>query len=246
MISACRKHLPRPGGKASHSGLILASFLASADDKGDGKRQLLDQAIRAAAEAAPLYKLAFERWKAATSGDGSASADLRVLGRLVVGLGGENVLETGITLHHTYGMPIIPGSALKGLAAHYCNREWGLQEPDLLEGGSHYRTIFGTTDDSGHVVFHDSWICPGSKGLVHDVMTPHHGNYYAGKPDAAPTDFDDPNPVTFLSVAGKFRVSVSSENKDWVDFTLKLLKAALKDWGVGGKTSSGYGRMDNI
>jgi CRISPR-associated protein Cmr6 len=114
----------------------------------------------------------------------------------------------------------------------------------LLEGGSHYRTIFGTTDDSGHVVFHDSWSYPGSKGLVMDVMTPHHGNYYSGKPDAAPTDFDDPNPVTFLSVAGKFRVAVSCENNDWADFTLTLLKSALKDWGVGGKTSSGYGRMD--
>lgn len=35
--------------------------------------------------------------------------------RLVVGLGTDNVLETGITLHHLYGVPIIPGSALKGL-----------------------------------------------------------------------------------------------------------------------------------
>jgi len=240
MIAACRKHLPRPGAKASHPGLILASYLQSTDDKGEGKRQLLDQAIKAAGEAGPLYKLAFERWKAMTPG---ADADLDVRGRLIVGLGGENVLETGITLHHTYGIPVIPGSALKGLAAHYCSQEAGRENPDLREGGAHYRTIFGTTDDSGHVVFHDAWIHPGSKGLVADVMTPHHGNYYAGKPGAAPTDFDDPNPVTFLSVAGKFRVVVSCENKDWADFTLKLLKAALRDWGVGGKTSAGYGRL---
>jgi CRISPR-associated protein Cmr6 len=243
MIAACRHHLPRPA-EASHAGLVLSSYLQTADDQGAGKRQLLDQAIKAAGQAGPLYKLAFERWKAATSVADTASADLRVLGRLIVGLGGENVLETGITLHHTYGMPVIPGSALKGLAAHYCNREWGLQNQDLLEGGSHYRTIFGTTDDSGHVVFHDSWIYPGSKGLVLDVMTPHHGDYYSRIPGAAPTDFDDPNPVTFLSVTGKFRVVVSAENKDWANFTLKLVKAALKDWGVGGKTNSGYGRMD--
>ncbi len=243
MIPARRKNLPSPGATAAHAGLILSSYLQSADDKGEGKRQLLDQAIKAAGAAGPLYKLAFERWKTVTSGAETASADLSVLGRLIVGLGGENVLETGITLHHTYGMPIIPGSALKGLAAHYCHREWGIQSPDLLEGGSHHRTIFGATDDSGHVVFHDSWIYPADKTLFPDVMTPHHGSYYSGKEGAGPTDFDDPNPVTFLSVTGTFRVAVSCENKEWADFTLKLLKAALKDWGVGGKTSSGYGRM---
>jgi CRISPR-associated protein Cmr6 len=35
--------------------------------------------------------------------------------RTVVGLGGPNVLETAMTLHHLYGFPTIPGSALKGL-----------------------------------------------------------------------------------------------------------------------------------
>jgi CRISPR-associated protein Cmr6 len=75
-------------------------------------------------------------------------------------------------------------------------------------------------------------------------MTPHHGKYYLTPEANAPTDFDDPNPVTFLSVTGKFRLAVSCQNQEWADFTLKLLKAALKDWGIGGKTSSGYGRMD--
>jgi CRISPR-associated protein Cmr6 len=243
MIPARRKNLPSPGATAAHAGLILSSYLQSADDKGEGKLQLLDHAIKAASAAGSLYKLAFERWKTITAGAETASADLAVLGRLIVGLGGENVLETGITLHHTYGMPIIPGSALKGLAAHYCHREWGVQNSDLCESGEHFCTIFGTTDDSGHVVFHDSWIYPAGATLVRDVMTPHHGKYYTGNEGAAPTDFDDPNPVTFLSVTGKFRVAVSCANREWADFALKLLKAALKDWGVGGKTSSGYGRM---
>jgi len=243
MTSARRKDLPSPAEMASNAGLVLASYLEKTDDKGAGKRDLLKQAIKACDRAESLYKLAFDRWKAGTCGANTASADLRVPGRLIVGLGGESVLETGITLHHTYGMPIVPGSALKGLAAHYCNRELGPENPDLLQGGPHHHTIFGTSDDSGHVIFHDSWIFPGSKGLVMDVMTPHHGDYYSRKPGAAPTDFDNPNPVSFLSVTGNFRVVVSCQNKDWADFALKLLKAALKDWGVGGKTNSGYGRM---
>lgn len=244
MITASRRCLPPAGAKAAHAGLILASYLQSTDDKGEGKRRLLDQAIKAAAQAGPIYKLAFERWKVATTGEDTVSTELRVLGRLLVGLGGENVLETGITLHHTYGMPVIPGSALKGLATHYCSREWGLHNQELREGGVHYRTIFGTTEDSGHVIFHDSWVCPGSKGLVMDVLTPHHGDYYSGKSGAAPTDFDDPNPVAFLSVVGRFRLAVSCQDRAWADFTLRLLKSALKEWGVGGKTNSGYGRMD--
>ena len=36
--------------------------------------------------------------------------------RIVIGLGGAHVLETNMLLHHIYGIPYIPGSALKGLA----------------------------------------------------------------------------------------------------------------------------------
>ncbi|MGQ9463871.1 MAG: hypothetical protein ACUVTP_12705 [Candidatus Fervidibacter sp.] len=39
--------------------------------------------------------------------------------RFVVGLGAAHVLETSITLHRIFGLPIIPGSALKGAAKAY-------------------------------------------------------------------------------------------------------------------------------
>ncbi len=44
---------------------------------------------------------------------------LRAASRVIVGLGAESVLETSIRLHRIYGFPIIPGSALKGLARAY-------------------------------------------------------------------------------------------------------------------------------
>jgi len=44
---------------------------------------------------------------------------LRAASRVVVGLGAESVLETSIRLHRIYGFPIIPGTALKGLARAY-------------------------------------------------------------------------------------------------------------------------------
>jgi hypothetical protein len=55
--------------------------------------------------------------------------------------------------------------------------------------------------------------------------------------------------VPFLSVTGTFRVAVSwrgpisDKAKNWTDLARSLICDALKDWGVGGKTTSGYGRM---
>lgn len=267
-VQACRnalKGLIIDGrGEAAHPGLVLARCLEYHDEQQQGKRKLLDAAIRAqdAPALQQLYRLAYERWKGSLP-QPSRSAELAVDGRLVVGLGAESVLETGIRLHQTYGVPIIPGSALKGLAAHYCDRVWGEADRRFKkDAGEFFKTIFGTTQDAGHIVFHDAWITPESlagdnSGLILDVMTPHHGDYYSGntrersggkKDIIPPTDFDDPNPVAFLSVTGRFFVAVSCdaggpEGEKWTQLALDLLQGALRDWGAGGKTSSGYGRL---
>lgn len=38
--------------------------------------------------------------------------------RLAIGMGYPSLVENGILLHHTYGLPYIPGETLKGLARH--------------------------------------------------------------------------------------------------------------------------------
>ncbi len=254
MIQACRARLQAVAGPLSNPGLLLARYLRTTDDQGAGKRTLFDQARSAQKHARDLYRLAYRRWEEDSAG--ASAMILSVRGRLVIGLGAESALETGLTLHHTYGVPVLPGSALKGLAAHYCDRVWGQQDPAFRrDSGPHYHELFGATDDSGHITFHDAWITPESliapnQGLVLDVMTPHHGLYYMAGPDdnAAPTDFDDPNPVSFLSVAGAFRVAVSCDvpgevGDKWARLALKLLTEALGSWGIGGKTNAGYGRL---
>ena len=81
-------------------------------------------------------------------------------------------------------------------------------------------------------------------------MTPHHPEWLDGS--VAPTDFDSPMPVPFLSVIGSFRVAVSwhgpasDKAKNWTELARSLLCDALKDWGVGGKTTSGYGRIVDL
>jgi hypothetical protein len=109
--------------------------------------------------------------------------------------------------------------------------------------------MFGATEDAGFITFHDAWITPSSLNgsLVREVITPHHKDYYMPKDvRLAPTDFDSPVPVTFLAVKGEFEIRVNCDGgvkgKDWEDLALELLRQALENWGVGGKTNSGYGR----
>src|SRR5262249_16391470 len=153
------------------------------------------------------------------------------------------------------GVPIIPGAALKGLAAHYCDQVWGANQAEFKRPkdseekkplGKYHQLLFGTTEDSGHIIFHDAWITPESlsaphQGLILDVMTPHHSEYYMAKDETAPTDFDSPVPVTFLSVTGTFHVAVSCDapeetGKKWALLAWTLLTQALAHWGIGGKT----------
>jgi CRISPR-associated protein Cmr6 len=252
-----RQHIVKLGDsrdRGQHAGLLLQRYLsenATGDNgKPEEKQRILQAAIKAAAdgEVRELYRLAFERWKESLP-KMTTGINLETDGRLIVGLGAENVLETGIRLHHTYGMPFLPGSALKGLAAHYCNQVWGETDDSFKYGGDYHHLLFGTTDESGCIVFHDALFIPSSepKPLRLDVMTPHHPKWLDGS--VAPTDFDSPTPVPFLSVVGQFHVAVSwfgpddEEGLNWTKLTLSLLKKALEEWGIGGKTTSGYGRL---
>lgn len=241
----------------ANASLVMDKYLrvpVREDEHKKNARRELHQAVQESIDRSEeVYKAAFDRYKNSTPGPCKAGDCKTVEGlRLIIGIGNENVLETGLTLHHTYGTPIIPGTALKGLASHYCDQVWGAGDGKFKRGEEYHRAIFGTSDDSGHFIFHDAWITPETmkRSLRRDVMTPHHMEYYSGedKGQAAPTDFDDPNPVTFLSVAGTFHVAVScdvpgAEGDKWADLAFRLLTDALREWGIGGKTSAGYGRL---
>ncbi len=225
------------------------------DDKDKEAKDRLHQAMRGAVgKSLELYRLAYDNWYeciSTTKNEGIfKDGTFRTDGRMIIGLGGDNVLETGLSLQHTFGAPFIPGSALKGLASHYCDQVCSSCDLKFKLGEEYHETIFGTTEDSGHIIFHDAWIEPKSlvDSLKPDVMTPHHGDYYSTNGKVAPSDYDDPNPVTFLSITGRFRIAVScdvagEDGEKWADFAFNLLANALRDWGIGGKTNAGYGRM---
>lgn len=249
MVQMCRDQIPHLAAvdQTAHAGLLLSSYLRSDDPQ--SRRQLFDVARGAAARAGCAYTEAYNLWRDSVSKD-CITELVEVDGRAVIGLGAASPLETGLTLHHTYGVPYIPGCALKGLAAHYCHSVWGASNGDFARGGGAFNILFGTTEDGGHIIFNDAWISPDSLAdcLDIDVMTVHHADYYRARQSKPPSDFDDPNPIAFLSVKGQFWLSLMCDDpgnsgKAWAKLAMTLLLEALANWGIGAKTNAGYGRM---
>jgi CRISPR-associated protein Cmr6 len=237
--------------KNTHVGLWFDKYIAKQDSKEDNSRTLLIQQV-AELPIPEIYKTFYERWEKvlATNIDGTKTRVATVRGRMIVGLGDESVLETSIMLHRTYGVPYIPGSALKGLAANYAHQR--LADPAWNKGGEAYNVVFGNTDNAGYITFYDAFYIPDTgrptpkQPLYPDVITVHHKEYYQGN-NNAPADWDSPTPIPFLSATGDYLIALAApalgSNSPWLAKTFEILGYALKDMGIGAKTSSGYGRM---
>ncbi|MGH8542962.1 MAG: type III-B CRISPR module RAMP protein Cmr6 [Gammaproteobacteria bacterium] len=250
------------GEPSGHSGLVLSRYLRVRVQDEDkifpaARDDLFRLAKSALTQSKGIYEHAFNRWKETINGRASVK-EARVSQRLVIGLGSESPLETGLRLHHTYGVPFLPGAALKGLAAHYCIQVWSsCPDQSLVErcrrNGDVFNVLFGNQTSAGYIEFHDAWLLPESieACLQNDVMTSHHPDYYEAKNNAPPADWDSPNPIGFLSVTGKFLLALEcngegKEKKLWEELALKLLMDALTHWGIGSKTNAGYGRLIQV
>jgi CRISPR-associated protein Cmr6 len=227
------------------------------------------------------YRYAVDRWKDLRDRRRDCHFHMRTQGRLLVGHGNLALTEVGITLHHTWGVPVIPGSALKGLLAHHvaaCHGAVTIDEEDAQRwpyAGNHvveelvkleavtalpntmYRRLFGApelTDRGGRVhpacrgqlVVHDALWVPddGEPFLCRDVLTVHHRGYYQGGA-SWPSDHENPNPVPFVSVrpGARFLFTLSCDDTELLESAATFLIDALQEWGVGGKTAAGYGRL---
>ncbi|NFC30380.1 type III-B CRISPR module RAMP protein Cmr6, partial [Clostridium botulinum] len=212
--------------------------------------------------------------------------------KLVIGLGNQSVFETDITLHHTYGIPYIPGSALKGVFRNYiiqeyfkycsdkCHEECNKECEKDANKDSLFIKIFGGKNNKGesvqgNVIFMDSF--SNNYSIKRDIMTPHHKDYYSSKEEQIllPLDSDDPTPIQFLVMKKNgatklnFEInlaidkSISNDiirenesinnailekykNKTIYEFILENLIDALKFYGVGAKTSVGYGYFNDV
>ena len=227
-----------------HPGLWLDKFLPEQSEQGGDNVYKPHFREVTTISVSPLYRDFYACWQTMLDDMGARTAIAATRGRLVIGLGAESVLENAITLHRTYGVPYIPGSALKGLAAHYAHNR--LDHADWRKGGKAHKILFGDTTSAGYVTFLDALYVPGSapqdRPLVLDVVTVHHPEYYRGT-DSPPADWDSPTPVPFVSARGKFLVALAGPD-EWVEAAFQILGSALNELGIGAKTSSGYGRLE--
>ncbi|SRR6266487_248238 len=204
-----------------------------------------------------LTRAAYSRWHAMISAMQVTRFDATLDWRMVIGLGGESVLETDITLHHLYGIPFIPGSALKGLTRAYVTGEIEGYKSDKIDNDNEeVKRIFGSQKQAGTVLFFDAMPLNGEVKFVIDIMNPHYPEYYnslKSSKTTPPTNDQQPNPITFLTVTNTtftFALALRNpndlEHKDDLNKTKGWLQEALQKYGVGGKTSAGYGYFRKV
>lgn len=193
--------------------------------------------------------------------------------RLVSGLGISHPFETGFVFDHTYGVPYLPGSSVKGGARCWAretrdsgDKRWGKDKDDdtVLD------VVFGPEDSKGRlqkfepargsVIFFDAYPSSWPK-LEVDILNPHYKDYY--EKTAPPADWLSPNPVYFLTVASgqtfDFAVAVKPtvgeeafkaarviDLDDLAKKALEAVKGAATELGLGGKTAVGYGYFDEL
>ena len=254
-----------------HPYLAFEKLIVDGSVKGDGKRQHQVAALQRSLPA-PLreaYHLAFERryqalrnFQGGMEGAVTKFFQIRVSGRLAAGLGNASVLENGLSLNHTFGLPYLPGTGLKGMAsamAHLglAGDSWkrGVEMNGKWDGqGQDHKILFGTMDTSaedaaaGIVVFHDAWWDPEPVNgepeallpFQPDVMTPHHRTYNLEGSDW-PNDWESPIPVPYVTTCGIFRLALTGP-EEWVEAAFEILQMAFQHLGFGAKTQIGYGR----
>lgn len=160
-------------------------------------------------------------------------------GRLLMDHGRAATTETSVSFHSVWGVPRIPGSALKGVT-----------RAEMYAGEALASTIlelFGNEKAAGRVMFYDALPIGGKFELALDVLTPHHRGYYEkGLP---PADWDSPVPVTFVTVVKtSFDIWLGARSAvradvEALETAAEALQQALEVSGIGAKTAAGYGRF---
>lgn len=280
-----RLHGPSPGqaGQSSSlkeaNALVMLNRLAFFDvragklDDG-GKRALLRWACEGKLGQSPHLVSAVSRRREAAlralGGPVRCRVRLRVRPewRLAVGLASQvNAHEISLALHGTYGWPVIPGSALKGLAA-----AWAMSPDSKAESGDVERVLGGPRPGAGwpgasqpgavvrpggdgpaaamgSVRFLDAMPDGRPAAVLADVMTPHVKPYYdsmaaPSQEPVPPAEYHNPVPLTFLTVRGDYAADLYGTDEKDLDLAAEWLMRAGDEFGAGAKTAAGYGYLE--
>ena len=164
---------------------------------------------------------------------------------MIVGLGTNDLLEGGITLHPIHGFPIVPATALKGVTR--CYATWVLEAPE-----EEMDTLLGRPEDQrqlrGDLVFLEG--SPADAPVIErDVINPIFGAYYRDV-KTPPAGYLAPSPIFFLALGARsryrFGVASLSHNREAAEQGARWLQGALTELGVGAKSAAGYGYWELV
>lgn len=231
----------------AHPGLLIQRGYPEFDNQPEAGKQRKTGHIERICRlgTSDFYTRAFQRWRTLTSDKLRFHAlELDLDTRLYVGLTAGGMLETGCAISHSYGMPYIPGSSVKGIVNAYVRAGvFGTDQAEVCDA------LFGCEPTeqcpqglAGAIAFHDAWWVPGSAEfpLVQEVVTSHHPDYYGSDGATPATDLDSPIPNAQIAVRGRF-LFVLEGIAAWLPLGAEMLTASLTNAGIGAKTRTGYG-----
>ncbi len=148
-------------------------------------------------------------------------------------------IKLGFTLDYVTGLPIIPGSTVKGVLrsafSRYGEYVGEILEKDKAAVNAINEKVFGK-DETGICVFYDAVpVNPNKKGhlLGLDHITPHSD------------PLKNPIPLTMLKVipgvSYLFRFSFIKDIPEDAENLIKDFKTIFMDLGIGSKTNVGFG-----
>ena len=193
-------------------------------------------------------------------GDGAIQFVASLEGNLIVNQSGGILENAGLCLNPFRSYPLIPGSALKGIARQAAREEWRSQpNPALVERIAKVFGYQGKQDEldkaisalpnapaalSGSVSFLAA-VPFGEAKLTEDICTSHHPEYYQGKQQEA---FDNENPIPLVfpvvekGASFLFQIlPLRNADEQVMNDAKRWLLAGICDHGVGAKTAAGYG-----
>jgi CRISPR type III-B/RAMP module RAMP protein Cmr6 len=178
--------------------------------------------------------------------------------RLLLHLGRANVLENvGLYADRTTGLPLIPGTALKGVLSTWACWEANQKPDESFNQGAAFiqqrknfdslaEEVFGDdskegSEHSGQVIFVGGFpVEPPNLGL--DIVNPHHEANGAEKQNLTPNAFLCVESGSKWRFVCYVRPGTPGSAK-FVEATSQWLKQALTQIGIGAKTAAGYGRL---
>lgn len=188
-------------------------------------------------------------------------------GRLAINLADSLIQNAGICLDRLFGLPYIPGSAVKGVCRHAALEELkaakGVEQETLF---NQFRVVFGTaendfrkgdlkpfhqllgqrsSDQKGAVSFLPAYPVNEAK-IVVDLTNVHYPDYYQrGRTEDLSKENPRPNPFPVVEIGAQFAFGLllNGINLDTglLVVARRWLETALTIRGIGAKTAAGYG-----